>query len=167
MFCVDDTSEKEYNIRGSKHAHDNITRCRFCIFCDLLTWYACMEPEYPLHHKVHACHIPYSRKYWRSLNLAVWSQAAKIKILAELNLAVALRSVICHSHCERVYQRALPSSCLRYLNKAVSSQIYKKYNWQHVNNELAIRTACEKGAPDGAKSATACIMSYALRAQPT
>ena len=37
--------------------------------------------------------IPYSRKYWRSLNLAVWSQAAEIKILADLNLAVALRSV--------------------------------------------------------------------------
>ena len=33
-------------------------------------------------------HIPYSRKYWRSLNLAVWSRAAEIKILADLNLAV-------------------------------------------------------------------------------
>ena len=32
--------------------------------------------------------IPYSRKYWRSLNLAVWSRAAEIKILADLNLAV-------------------------------------------------------------------------------
>ena len=32
--------------------------------------------------------IPYSRKYWRSLNLAVWSRAAEIKILAGLNLAV-------------------------------------------------------------------------------
>ena len=75
--------------------------------------------------------------------MAVWSQAAEIKILADFNLAVALRSVIRHyKHCERVYQGALPSSCLRYLNKAVSSQIY---NWQHVNNELAIRTACEKG----------------------
>ena len=59
--------------------------------------------------------ILYSQKYWRSLNLAVWSQAAEIKILADLNLAVALRSVICHyKHCERVYQGALPSSCLRY-----------------------------------------------------
>ena len=73
------------------------------------------------------------------LNLAVWSQAAEIKILADLNLAVALRSVIRHyKHCERVYQGALPSSCLRYLNKAVSLQIYKKYNWQHVKYELAI-----------------------------
>ena len=27
--------------------------------------------------------------------------------------------------------QALPSSRLRYLNKAVSSQIYKKYDWQH------------------------------------
>ena len=32
--------------------------------------------------------LPYSRKHWRSLNLAVWSWAAEIKILADLNLAV-------------------------------------------------------------------------------
>ena len=51
-----------------------------------------------------------------------------------------------NKHCERVYQGALPFSCLGYLNKAVSSQIYKKYNWWHVNNELAIRTACEEAA---------------------
>ena len=69
------------------------------------------------------CTTAYRRKYWRSLNLAVWSQAVEIKILADLNLAVALRSVIRHyKHCERVYQGALPSSCLRYLNKAISSQ---------------------------------------------
>ena len=85
--------------------------------------------------------------------MAVWSQAAEIKILADLNLAVALRSVIRHyKHCERVYQEALPSSCLGYLNKAVSSQIYKKYNWQHVNEELAIRTACEKGCRTGPRA---------------
>ena len=78
--------------------------------------------------------------------MAVWSQAAEIKILADLNLAVALRRVIRHyKHYKCVYQGALPSSCLRYLNKAVSSQIDKKYNWQHVNDELAIRTACKKG----------------------
>ena len=34
--------------------------------------------------------LPYSRKYWRSLNLEVWSRAAEIKILADLNLAVVL-----------------------------------------------------------------------------
>ena len=85
--------------------------------------------------------------------MAVWSQAAKIKILADLNLAVALHSVIRHyKHCERVYQGVLPSSCLRYLNKAASSQIYKKYKWQHVNNELAIRTACEKGCQTGPRA---------------
>ena len=27
----------------------------------------------------------------------------------------------------------------------MSSQIYKKYNWQRVSDELAICTACEKG----------------------
>ena len=66
-----------------------------------------------------------------------------------------------YEHCERikerVYQGALPSSYLRYLNKAVSLQIYKKYSWQCVSNELAI---C--GAPGGAKSATACTTSYML-----
>ena len=103
--------------------------------------------------RLHRGKIPYSRKYWRSLNLAVWSQVVEIKILANLNLAVALRSVIHHyKHCERVYQGALPSSCLRYLNKAVSSHIYKKYNWQHVNDELAIRTACEKGRRTGPRA---------------
>ena len=72
--------------------------------------------------------------------MAVWSQAAEIKIyMVDLNLAVALHSVIHHyKHCECVYQGALPFSCLMYLNKAVSSQIYKKYNWQHVNDKLAI-----------------------------
>ena len=30
----------------------------------------------------------YSRKYWQELNLAVWSQTAIIKILADFNLAV-------------------------------------------------------------------------------
>ena len=88
---------------------------------------------------LYVCQLPYSRKYWRSLNLAVWSQAAKIKILADLNLAVVLCSVIRHyKHCECVYQGALPSSSLRYLNKAVSSQIHKKYDWQHVKDELEL-----------------------------
>ena len=58
-----------------------------------------------------------------------------------------------HKHCERVeervYQGALPSSHLRYLNKAVGLQIYKKYNWQRVSDELAICTACEKGCQAG------------------
>ena len=33
-------------------------------------------------------YIPYSRKYWRELNLAVGPQIAIAKILADLNLAV-------------------------------------------------------------------------------
>ena len=32
--------------------------------------------------------IPYSRKYWRELNLAVWSQTDITKILADFNLVV-------------------------------------------------------------------------------
>ena len=33
-------------------------------------------------------YIPYSRKYWRSLNLAVWPQTTFLAPLLELNLAV-------------------------------------------------------------------------------
>ena len=43
----------------------------------------------------------------------------------------------------------MPSSRLRYLNKAVSSQIYTKYNWQRVSDELGICTACVKGRRAG------------------
>ena len=64
-------------------------------------------------HAISQTVLPYSRKYWRSLNLAVWPQVAEIKILADLNLVVVLRSVICHYiHYERVDQEALPSSAL-------------------------------------------------------
>ena len=59
----------------------------------------------------------YSRKYWRSLNLAVWPQTEHKKYWWNLNLAVAPRSVLRHhKRCTRVYQGALPSSCVRYLN---------------------------------------------------
>ena len=67
-----------------------------------------------------------------------------------LDLVVAPRIVLHHhKHCTRMYQGALPSSRLRYLNKAVSSQIYKKYNWQHTSIELAICTAHVKGCRAG------------------
>ena len=90
---------------------------------------------------------------WDS-NLAVWPQTERKKYWWNLNLAVAPCSVLRHhKHCERVeecvYQGALPSSHLRYLNKAVGLQIYKKYNWQRVSDELAICTACEKGCQAG------------------
>ena len=75
--------------------------------------------------------ILYSRKFWQSLNLAVWPQTECKNYWWNLNLAVAPRSILCHyKYCEcgeeRVYQGALPSSHLRYFNKAVSLQIYKK-----------------------------------------
>ena len=72
-------------------------------------------------HSTQAIHgIPNSRKYWRSLNLAVWLLTERKKCWRNLNLAVAPRSVLRHyKHCERelaedrVYQAALPSSRLR------------------------------------------------------
>jgi len=54
--------------------------------------------------------IVYSEKYWRNLILVL----AHCSILHH------------HEHCTRVYQGALLSSRLKYLNKAVS-QIYKEY----------------------------------------
>ena len=77
--------------------------------------------------------------------MAVWSQAAEIKILADLDLAVALRSVIRHyKHCERV--------AFLLLEVLEQSRKFAKYNWQHVNDELAIRTACEKGRQTGPRA---------------
>ena len=39
--------------------------------------------------------IPYSRKYWRSLNLAVWPKTTFLTPLLELNLAVWYGIAIC------------------------------------------------------------------------
>ena len=74
-----------------------------------------------------------------------------------INLAVPLRSVILHhTNCGRVYQGALPSSHLRYFNKAISLQIYQKYKWQHASAELATCTACVKGCQER------CCMDYVI-----
>ena len=43
----------------------------------------------------HEYFIPYSRKYWRELNLTVGSQIAISYVLADLNLAVWYRIAIC------------------------------------------------------------------------
>ena len=39
--------------------------------------------------------LPYSRKYWRELNLAVEPKIAIARILADLNLAFRYRIAIC------------------------------------------------------------------------
>ena len=57
--------------------------------------------------------ILYNWKYWRSLNLVVWPQ----KYWWNLNLAVVTQVHL---------SRSIAVSCLRYLNKAMSLQIYKK-----------------------------------------
>ena len=65
--------------------------------------------------------LPYSRKYWQSLNLAVWPQTKRKKILAEFKfvLCIVLHH---HKHCTRIYQGVLLSSHLRYLNDVVSTR---------------------------------------------
>ena len=50
-----------------------------------------------------------------------------------LNLNLAVAPQVCLS-------RSVAVSCLRYLNKATSSQIYKKENWQRAGAELATCT---------------------------
>ena len=60
---------------------------------------------------------PYSRKYWRSLNLAVCPQTERKKYLRNLNLAVAPRSVLrqygrCHNIARVFITERLPSSYL-------------------------------------------------------
>ena len=84
--------------------------------------------------------IPYSRKYSQS-----WWFSPKPSVKnyrQNLNLAVAPRTILCHhKHCSSLYQGALPSSHLKYLNKAISLQIYTKYNRQCTGAELATCTA--------------------------
>ena len=47
--------------------------------------------------------LPYSRKYWRSFNLAVWPKTERKKYWRNLNLAVVPRSVLRHhKHCAHV-----------------------------------------------------------------
>ena len=55
-------------------------------------------------------YLPFSQKYWRALNSAVWSQT---------NCRLAMASQICLS-------RSVVVSHLSYLNKAVSSQEVKR-----------------------------------------
>jgi len=55
------------------------------------------------------CVIPYSRKYWQSLNLVAWSQTNSKKYWQNLNLAVAgtLLRIRHHEHCMHVYHSLL------------------------------------------------------------
>ena len=128
----------------------------------------------------------YSRKYWRSLILMVWPKTKSNKYWRNLNLAVAPHSVLHHEQCAHVYQGALLSSRLKYLNKAVTLQIYKKYNWQCAGAKNTMEwvgglwrfwvgfgeflagaarscmcNSC-RGAPGGTKNATACMHYFIM-----
>jgi hypothetical protein len=48
-----------------------------------------MTHKTPFHQK---CDLPYSRKYWRELNLAVEPKIAIVRILSDLNLAGVILS---------------------------------------------------------------------------
>ena len=99
----------------------------------------------------------FSQKCWRSLNLAVSPQTKY------LNFVVAPHSVLHHhKHCA---WRVLLSAHLRYLNNAMSSQIYKKYNWQCANVELAICTACIEGRWAGPRVILHALLHDVLRSK--
>ena len=70
--------------------------------------------------------IPYSRKYWWSLNLAVWSRAAETKILADLNLAIR-HGIIIIMYILRIHLREI----LADFNLAVVAQTAKLPNLSH------------------------------------
>ena len=87
------------------------------------------NPQYIMSHSViiHTTETrqPYSRKYWQSLNLAVWPQAAEIKLLAVLNLAVICTycTYNMRAHINLIYVVCMYGSALfpfvRYLSRAI------------------------------------------------
>ena len=109
--------------------------------------------------------VPYNRKYWGS----IWRfgpKPSETKYWRNLNLEVAPLSVLCHhQYYVRGYQGALSSSWLRYLNKAVSLQIRKKYNWQCASTVLVICTAHVDGCPAVLRVLLHALHQYALRAK--
>ena len=89
-------------------------------------------------------YLRYSQKYWQSLNLVVWPQTERKKYWRNFNLVVVLRSVLCyHKHCMRVFiwEHCRPLVWGAWTKPWVHRLIYRKYNWQCANAELAICTA--------------------------
>ena len=94
---------------------------------------------YIVEHACYAkCTIPYSRKYWQSLSLAVWPQTDYIKMSAEFKFGGGISGPFIKESCRLL---------LRHLNKPMSLQIYKKkkQTWQHASVELAAYTSCIEG----------------------
>ena len=85
-------------------------------------------------------YLPYSRKYWRALNSAVWSQ----------------------TNCKICLSKSVVVSYLSYLNKAVSSQEVKRAACQRRASYIYSRIQPTRGALGRAKSATACITSLQI-----
>ena len=73
-----------------------------------------------------------------------------------------LSYVIINIACAFIRERCRPR--LRYLNKAVSWQIYKKYNRQHASAKLDICTARIEGCRAGPRALLHALCHYALRA---
>ena len=67
-----------------------------------------------------------------------------------------------HKPCD---QGVLPSSCLRYLNNAISSQIYKKYNWQCAKCCASYTHSSRRGVPTGPRALLHPLCHYASRAK--
>ena len=97
--------------------------------------------------------------------MAVWPQTECKNILVEFKFdgGASQHTIINIVHV--VYQGLgmLPSSRLRYLNKAVSLQTCKKYNWQCASAELAICTAHIEGCWVGPNCMYYIIMHWGVK----
>ena len=75
----------------------------------------------------------------------------------------APQSVHHYKRCVCIYQGALLSTVLRYLNKAVSLQIYKKCNLQHASAKLATCATHIEGHWVGPRVLLHALHHYSLR----
>ena len=86
--------------------------------------------------------IPYSRKYWRELNLAVGSQIAILNVLADLNLAVQYGIATC-IYASKKFWRILIWQLLKQTAKLpnlIPRQIFRLYgirNWNQQSSTTA------------------------------
>ena len=111
----------------------------------------------------HNREIPYSRKYWQSLNLVVWPKTERKKYWQNLNLAVVPHSILHHrKHCMHVYRE-----CCRPLVWGTWTKpwVHKKYNWQCASAALAICRARIEGHRVEPRALLHALRHYPLRAE--
>ena len=97
--------------------------------------------------------------------MVVWPQT-NIKVLAKFKFGSGGSQHLHYPyHCTRVYQEALPFPHLKYLNKTMSLQIYKKYNGQCAGTKPAMSTAHVEGHQVGPRGPLHAFCHYVLWAK--